>query len=81
MKVAPPSRCLSGFLTAVEELREKWKTDDEDLWFRGEREEYGGTRLRPKLYRGTTKMTARSLEALLKLEDSLFDDFQRCGGP
>jgi hypothetical protein len=72
---------LSGFLTAVEELRENWKTDDEDLWFRGEREEYGGTRLRPKLYRGTAKLTVRSLEALLKLEDSLFDDFKRCGGP
>jgi hypothetical protein len=50
-----PSRSLSDFLAAVEQIRVKWKTDDEDLWFRGEREEYGDSRLKPKLYRGPSR--------------------------
>jgi hypothetical protein len=72
---------LSGFLGIVEEVRKEWGTDDEGLWFRGERREYGPTLLRPKLYRGLTKVTANSLEELLELEDDLFEDFRRCGGP
>jgi hypothetical protein len=76
-----PARSLSSFLGAVEQIRKGWKTHDEDLWFRGEREEYGASRLKPKLYRGQYKTAKDRLEELLDLEVSLFGDFQRCGGP
>ena len=76
-----PSRSLSDFLATVEEVREEWRTEDEDLWFRGEREEYGETKLRPKLYRQLIKPLRSDLGELLEDEIDLFGDFQRCGGP
>ena len=74
-------RSLSSFLGVIDDVRKAWGTDDEDLWFRGERHQYGATQLRPKLYRGLAKVTADSLKELLELEGNLFEDFQRCGGP
>jgi FRG domain len=71
---------LSEFLGTIERLRQEWKTDDEDLRFRGERKAYGSSRLRPKLYRGRAS-EGRTLGDLLEYEAALFGDFRRCGGP
>jgi hypothetical protein len=76
------SRSLGDFLGTVEQIRKRWKkTDGEDLWFRGERQQYGTSRLKPKLYRESFKKGGGRLKELLELEVGLFGDFQRCGGP
>jgi hypothetical protein len=76
-----PLHSLGDFLLEVRKVREKWNTDDEDLWFRGERKAYGQSRLRPKLYRNLAKPSAKSRLDLLENETSFFEDFKRCGGP
>jgi len=70
---------LSDFTESVCKIREFWNVPNhKELWFRGEDEKYT-TILRPKLYRPTKKRSMKPVPELLKIENELYDDFQRCG--
>jgi hypothetical protein len=74
-----PITSVGGFLDAVTEIRDCWRpNDDEELWFRGEKE-VRDTRLCPQLYRPPKDHTLKSISELLCVEVDLFDYFQRCG--
>ncbi len=73
-------RSLGGFTEQVCKIRADWSTsDDKELWFRGEKRDYEETRLRPILYRPPPdRRSLKPIPDLLKIEDGLFDAFQRC---
>jgi hypothetical protein len=74
-----PITSVGGFLDAVTEIRDYWRPDDdEELWFRGEKE-VRDTRLCPQLYRPAKGHALKSISELLRIEVNLFDYFQRCG--
>lgn len=64
-------------------LRELWKTPDErEIWFRGEDRQHP-TFLRPELYRpgknaDGTDQPLKPIPQLLKIENDLYAEFQRC---
>lgn len=74
---------LGTFIAGVRGFRESWgltKPEEEhkELWFRGESKDYGGTALRPELYRGTGGTIPRKhILKLLDIENDLHDEFQR----
>jgi hypothetical protein len=69
---------IGQFTDKVCLIRKDWALEERDeLWFRGEKRDYGPTRLRPSLYRPPRKRSLKSIEDLLKIEDDLFDRFQR----
>lgn len=73
---------LADFVAEVRRIREDWTIpEDKELWFRGERRDYGQTRLRPILYRPPRHRALKSIGDLLKIEDDLFDAFQRQNVP
>lgn len=72
-------RSLGGFTGQVCDIRVDWSIpDDKELWFRGEKRDYGETRLRPVLYRPPKNRSLKPIPDLLKIEDGLFAAFQRC---
>jgi hypothetical protein len=76
-----PIQTLSGYLERVQDIRSDWtRSDHEELWFRGERQEYT-TALQPELYRPTKNKPRKPISDLLAIERSLFHDFQRCAVP
>ena len=73
-------RSLGGFTEQVCKVRNDWSMpDDKELWFRGEKRDYGETRPWPILYRPPkNQRSLKPIPDLLKIEDDLFDAFQRC---
>ncbi len=72
-------RSLGDFVTRVREIREYWRLPPhKELWFRGEGKKHE-TLLRPKLYRAPEGRSMKPVSELLEIEDSLYDDFVRCG--
>ena len=72
-------RSLGEFTAQVCRIREDWTVpENKELWFRGEKRDYGATRLRPALYRPPLNRSLKPIGDLLKIEDGLFETFQRC---
>jgi hypothetical protein len=72
-------KSLGGFTERVREIRRDWSMPAEkELWFRGEKRDYGETRLRPILYRPPKDRSLKAIPDLLRIEDDLFKLFQRC---
>jgi hypothetical protein len=70
---------LGEFTENVRELRASWTVPEhKQLWFRGERRDYGPTRLRPALYRPPKGRSLKPVTELLEIENDLFDTFQHC---
>jgi len=75
----PKVQSLGEFTARVSHIRKDWGIeDDKELWFRGEKRDYLETRLRPTLYRPPKNRSLKPIPDLLKIEDDLFDAFQRC---
>ncbi len=71
-------RSLGEFTEQVRRIRADWTVpEDKELWFRGEKEDYGESRLRPILYRPPKKRSLKPVPDLLKIEDDLFAMFER----
>lgn len=71
-------RKLGDFVDHVRRIRNDWRVqEDKELWFRGEKCDYGDTRLRPILYRPPQNRSLKPISDLLKIEDCLFEAFQR----
>jgi hypothetical protein len=69
---------LSDFMRIISGLREAWAIPDhKELWFRGEKRNHD-TPLRPKVYRPGKGRPLRPIPELLKIENELYEDFQRC---
>lgn len=72
-------RSLGEFTEQVRQIRADWTVpEDKELWFRGEKRDYGDTRLRPILYRPPRNRSLKRIDDLLNIEDGLFETFQRC---
>lgn len=70
---------LSSYLAAVARIRKRWKVPRRDeLWFRAEDARHRKTRLQPGLYRPRESGLRKSVNTLLKLENELYEEFQRC---
>jgi hypothetical protein len=70
---------LSSYLAAVAKVRKSWKVSKRnELWFRAEDARHRRTRLQPGLYRPRESGLRRSANTLLKLENELYEEFQRC---
>jgi len=70
---------LGGFTERVRAIRLDWSmAPEKELWFRGEKRDYGDTRLRPILYRPPKNRSLKSIPDLLNIEDDLFKMFQHC---
>jgi len=70
-------KTLGEFTERVRKIRQDW-SDHEELWFRGESKKHE-TALHPKLYRPREKRALKPVPELLKIENELCDEFQRCG--
>jgi hypothetical protein len=69
---------LGDFLDTVANIRRTWQVKNaKELWFRGEKEDYGVTALRPGLYRPFLHALKSSLD-LIDIEDDLFAHFRHC---
>jgi hypothetical protein len=69
---------LGRFMERVGELRQFWDVPEgKELWFRGEQRTHD-TILRPQLYRPPKSRSLKPVPELLKIENNLYDDFQRC---
>jgi hypothetical protein len=69
---------LGRFMDRVGEVRRFWELpEDKELWFRGERRKYE-TILRPQLYRAPKDRSMKPVPELLKIENTLYEDFRRC---
>ncbi len=72
-------RKLGDFVEQVRNIRADWSVpEDKELWFRGEKCDYGDTRLRPILYRPPPSRSLKPVGDLLEIEDCLFETFRRC---
>jgi len=70
---------LGEFIEQVAQIRADWSMPEhKELWFRGEKRNYGDTRLRPALYRPPKARSLKSVTDLLDIEKRLFVTFQRC---
>ena len=66
---------ISDYLERVKILRKQWGCKPgQELWFRGEDRDFKTTILFPKVYRPN-----HPTDFLLQTEDTLLEDFQRCG--
>jgi hypothetical protein len=74
-------KSLSEFVDRVRKIRqEHWRVlDHKELWFRGEGEKHEKSPLCPKLYRPPKVTAMKPIRELLKIENELYEDFQRCG--
>lgn len=69
---------LSEFIKAVSAFRAQWQVPpDEELWFRGESKKHDYF-LRPELYRTADGESLKPISHLLKIENDLWVEFQRC---
>jgi FRG domain len=68
-------RSLDEYVRTVAAIRSDWLDDPlNELWFRGEDEKHNETTLWPELFR-----SSKPLADVLKVENSLFEEFKRCG--
>lgn len=75
--IAEKVKTLGGFTERVCEIRKDWSmATEKELWFRGEKRDYGDTRLRPILYRPPKGRSLKAIPDLLGVEDDLFKLFQ-----
>ncbi|MGD0617750.1 MAG: FRG domain-containing protein [Bryobacteraceae bacterium] len=70
---------LGKFIDCVSDFRREWGlAKHKELWFRGESKDYGGTSLRPELYRpASVDVSLKPIWKLLKIENELYDEFRR----
>ena len=73
---------LGEFIDRVRETRKDWGLPKhKELWFRGESKDFGGTILRPELYRPAIvagrELPLKPINKLLGIENDLHDEFQR----
>jgi hypothetical protein len=74
-----PVNSLGQFTERVRRHREFWNVpSNRELWFRGESKKRK-TALHPKLYRPREKRALKPVSELLKIENELYEEFQRCG--
>ena len=72
-------KTLSDFLSGVRAIREDWRVPGhKELWFRGEEKKHD-TLLHPKLYRPPEGRSMKPVSELVEIENSLYEDFMRCG--
>ncbi len=71
---------LGSFIDTVSYIRDvEWKVKAKnELWFRGEGDDYKESKLRPGLYRRYDSKTLKSPLDLIDIEDELFAHFRRC---
>src|SRR5271154_4688304 len=70
---------LGAYIERGRQIRLDWTVPEhKELWFRGEKGNYGPTRLRPLLYRPPRNRSLKPIGDLLNIEDGLFETFQRC---
>lgn len=79
-KMLPSTISSAGqFLDVIRVLRSHWGlSDDKELWFRAEDENYHKTILQPRLYRPREGKPARRVETVLQAESYLYNEFERC---
>jgi len=72
---------LGKYLSEVRAIRKRWKVPkNNELWFRAEDSSYRKTHLQPGLYRPKVNGTRLpSTSSLLKLENHLYEEFNRMG--
>jgi hypothetical protein len=71
---------LGDFTKRVGQCRKQWNLDShphKELWFRGESTKYE-TPLCPELYRPVRKGLNNPIALLIKMENDLYEEFQRC---
>lgn len=69
---------IGQFMDRVSAIRQSWGlAKHKELWFRGESIDYGETILRPELYRPERNVSLKPIWKLLKIENDLYDEFQR----
>src|SRR5229473_1541272 len=69
---------LSQFTERVSACRDDWQVPfDQELWFRGECKRHDSI-LRPELYRPQAGRGLKPLAELLRIENDLYVEFQRC---
>ena len=69
---------LSEFVEAVKTFRAQWQVPaHQELWFRGESKKHAHI-LRPELYRPVPGQPMKPIPDLLKIENDLCVEFQRC---
>ena len=79
MKLCEPARSVGAFIDKISEVRDTWGVKpSKELWFRGEKRDYGETKLRPGLYRPEDNKALKSPLDLLDIEDDLFAHFRHC---
>lgn len=70
---------VQQFVSLIDRLRTKAHLRrDRELWFRAEDMRFRRTKLRPKLYRPRPSGKMKSVNALLRIEDDLYEEFTRC---
>jgi FRG domain len=81
--VSDKVKSLGAYMERAFGLRELWKTPvEKEIWFCGEDRQYP-TFLRPELYRpgksaDGTDQPLKTVPELLKIENDLYEEFQRC---
>jgi FRG domain-containing protein len=74
-----PCHSLDDYLSTVHLVRDEWGIPDhQELWFRAEDKTHVETRLQPGLYRPRQDGQRKSVNALLELENDLYEEFTRC---
>lgn len=70
---------VGEFLSTVRAIRNRWALPEhKELWFRAEDLTYDKTLLQPRLYRPRGGKTPKSVSDLLEIENSLYNEFERC---
>jgi hypothetical protein len=70
---------LSRYLTAVAGVRKRWDVPkSKELWFRAEDSKHKETRLQPGLYRPAKSGIRKPIRSLLRIENDLYQEFERC---
>jgi|ERR1039457_6778643 hypothetical protein len=70
---------IEQFVSRIARLRrQSHLSKSEELWFRAEDMCFRTTKLRPRLYRPRPSGKMKSVRALLRIEDDLYEEFTRC---
>jgi FRG domain len=70
---------LDDYLSTVRKMRKEWNVPEhKELWFRAEDARHAATRLQPGLYRPRKDAARKSINHLLRLENTLYEEFMRC---
>jgi hypothetical protein len=70
---------LDDYLSTVSLVRDEWDVPDhKELWFRAEDSAHTPTTLQPGLFRPRKDAARKSIKYLLRLENTLYEEFRRC---